>query len=183
MDLAVVTTPTKTWTGERVEALTELVRQRIPYPEISERLQISLGAICGKVYRLGIGHGGEMERRRQVTIAPPTGEYADVLRRQAFEASYRTRYVTLEDLEAHHCRFVLGEPNEQRYCGATRVPGLSYCDEHRRRCVLTEADLAAKRARSQLRIIDGPKANDPGPARSSVRSGGCLPAEGAAIPA
>jgi len=44
--------------------------------------------------------------------------------------------VSFEDLEPHHCRYVHGDVHNGRwgYCGGERVPGLSYCADHARRC-------------------------------------------------
>ena len=46
--------------------------------------------------------------------------------------------IAFVDLEAKHCRFVATKepagPYEPQFCGADRVPGTSYCEDHVRRC-------------------------------------------------
>jgi GcrA cell cycle regulator len=42
--------------------------------------------------------------------------------------------VHIRDLEHNHCRFVVGEPTDGMFCGDQKVPGLSYCEAHARRC-------------------------------------------------
>lgn len=43
--------------------------------------------------------------------------------------------IKLLDLEPHHCRWGIGDPKKDDFgfCGAQKVPGLSYCMEHARR--------------------------------------------------
>lgn len=47
--------------------------------------------------------------------------------------------VSFMALEPHHCRFIPGEAKDLSldaplYCGERKVPGLSYCEVHARRC-------------------------------------------------
>ena len=45
------------WTDEKVARLKQYVREDVPYDQIGQRLGMSLGAVAGKVARLGIGKG------------------------------------------------------------------------------------------------------------------------------
>jgi hypothetical protein len=44
------------------------------------------------------------------------------------------RRIFLEDLEAHHCRYVTTENHPHRFCGKQRLDKSSYCPEHTALC-------------------------------------------------
>lgn len=46
------TTPPKIWTPDKVERLTELYSQGVPYKEIAEKLGVKYGQVCGAIDRL-----------------------------------------------------------------------------------------------------------------------------------
>lgn len=50
----------------------------------------------------------------------------------------RTDLVALLDLEEHQCRWPIGEPT-RGYCGASKVPGKSYCAGHLARSIVRAA--------------------------------------------
>ena len=45
-------TPPKIWTPDKVERLTELYSQGVPYKEIAEKLGVKYGQVCGAIDRL-----------------------------------------------------------------------------------------------------------------------------------
>ena len=45
-------TPPKIWTPDKVERLTELYSQGVPYNEIAEKLGVKYGQVCGAIDRL-----------------------------------------------------------------------------------------------------------------------------------
>lgn len=45
-------TPPKIWTSDKVERLTELYSQGVPYKEIAEKLGVKYGQVCGAIDRL-----------------------------------------------------------------------------------------------------------------------------------
>lgn len=45
-------TPPKIWTTDKVERLTELYSQGVPYKEIAEKLGVKYGQVCGAIDRL-----------------------------------------------------------------------------------------------------------------------------------
>ncbi len=75
--------------------------------------------------------------------------------RQRQEASYRQgRTVHLEQLEDHHCRFVIGDPTAKQFCGVRRHGRSSYCAEHASRCsgaVMPEIDPLQALTRSTIK--------------------------------
>ena len=151
MELA--TNVRQVWTGERVNLLEALVKQRIPYDEIGRRTGFSVGAVCGKVHRMGIGLGLEAQQVRKTSVcwAPPDTDHFAILSRQELEADDRTDATSLEKLEDGHCRFVLGEPAKLQYCGHKRKIGTSYCEHHLKRCT-SDRDEASREKQSAVMI-------------------------------
>ncbi len=140
MELAIHThKPGATWSGERTDLLKALIAKRIPYSEISRRTGLSLGAICGKASRLGIGPGCATLNQRHNYQAPSkfTADREHFVITAAMEAEareWRGKKIAGADLEDDHCRFVLGDPAQGWHCGSPRVPGKSYCRTHSERC-------------------------------------------------
>lgn len=129
---------------DREPRLQHLVELKVPYPDIAGRLGTSTGAICGKVSRMGIGKGPLAKPTfvkpavRTPVALEADSDHAHIIARQQAEASTR-HGVQLEDLEEHHCRFVLGEPAEMRFCGAPKArwegkKRSAYCPFHDKRC-------------------------------------------------
>ncbi len=114
------------------------------YDEIADRLETTVGAVCGKVSREGIGRGKLSSHETSAFIGsrPAVVEKDDVdplflaiMAAQAEEAERRGAItLALEDAEDHHCSYVIGDPSRRRVCGVARLPGLSYCQEHADRC-------------------------------------------------
>lgn len=123
------------WTGEKVDVLKALVGRRVDYDKIAAELQTTVGAVCGKVHRLGIGKGHMPQAKQPIGQAQinDDAEHKRVMAAQEIEAQLRTG-VPLAELADHNCRFVLGEPREHRYCGRERRIGTPYCDDHHDRC-------------------------------------------------
>lgn len=46
------------------------------------------------------------------------------------ELNHSIHAVTFDNLDSMHCRWMLGEPSEQMYCGADQIAGSSYCLRH-----------------------------------------------------
>ena len=121
------------WVGKEVNLLSAWTAQRVPYEEQARRLGRTLGSVCGKVDRMGIGLGlcdDQRSRQESPCWAEPDAAHHSILHRQEMEADARTDTVALADLEDKHCRFVLGDPAKARCCGHKRVPGKSYCNAH-----------------------------------------------------
>jgi hypothetical protein len=134
----------KFWHDGRVTMLETLVSKRIPYPIVAKKLGTTVGSVCGKVHRMGIGLGPQQPRiiKQRRTLPgggafEPDPEFAATMARMEAETAARLEAgdtVALADLENHHCRYSIGEPAHGRCCGYRRVPGSSYCDEHALRC-------------------------------------------------
>lgn len=130
------------------------VKMGVPYPDIANRLGTSVGAVCGKVHRMGIGRGprkpdrlylkAKRPRNPQLT---PDAAYFEIMERQEKEAQARQGLtVTLDTSEDHHCRYVIGDPTKRQLCGAQRIAGTPYCQEHAALCL----------SRYPLKSIPGP---------------------------
>ena len=122
------------------------LRQRIGegylYDEIASELGCTVGMVCGKADRMRVGRGAEKRplailwpKRQEVAPREPDPSFLSISARQRHEAGCRGALtVHLEKLESHHCRFVIGDPAERRFCGVRRKSGSSYCPEHAERC-------------------------------------------------
>jgi len=133
------------WNDEIVEQLKSLWGTGLSATEIAEQIGApSKNAVCGKVHRLRLGvakttveHKQSLRRRRKrrdalkkaaeqrarEVPAEPVAEAAqgaDVAR------------VSFHDLEAHHCRWPVGDPKEAGFgfCGAAPALGQPYCRHH-----------------------------------------------------
>ncbi len=127
--------------SNNVDELKRMVDLGIPYPDIAQRLGITVGSVCGKVHRLGIGKGPPKPDRlfiRPKSKQPPTepdAAFFEIMERQQAEVAYRgNATIALEALEDHHCRYVIGEPADGRLCGVKRHDGTPYCEDHARGC-------------------------------------------------
>jgi hypothetical protein len=133
------------WSEQAVAALRELVRNPdLSYEQIGRdpRINMSRGAVCGKIGRLGLGrksNASTIRNRARIKAAqvgriaraptlPQTGDFKRIMARHEAEAATRS-LVALVDLGDADCRFVIGDPKVRSavYCGQPAVPGLSYC--------------------------------------------------------
>lgn len=141
--------PGRKWWKEhgREQALIYLVGVLdLSYPETAKRLGTTPGSICGKANRLGIGKGPRTRERcadaiflkptakpsKLVPHAAPDHVYAKVIKRHDDEAARRVG-IPMHKLEDRHCRFPIGDPANNHYCGFTRKRG-AYCQHHADRC-------------------------------------------------
>ena len=60
--------------------------------------------------------------------------------------------VKFNDLQDHHCRYPVGDPVDENfgYCGDQKIPGISYCATHARRCFAVEDP---HRSHLRLRVV------------------------------
>ena len=131
------------WTDDRVELAKQLFEDGATASQAAMKLGgISRNAIIGKWHRMGLVRAPKqrslMRARKPITrkekIAktpkrlPPTF-FAEPLPPPVATDVAR---VTILDLEAHHCRWPVGEPTEG-YCGCKRYLTLPYCEAHARR--------------------------------------------------
>ncbi len=106
------------WTPERIELLTSLWGEGLTVTEIAERLDVTRGAVVGKVDRLQLP-------KRPSPIRPPR----HVQRQRPFPS-------TDQPHEPVGCRWIDGDVQEGdwRYCQAPQKTGSSYCEHHHPRC-------------------------------------------------
>ncbi len=124
-----------------IDELKRYVDLGIPYPSIAQRMGTTVGSICGKVHRLKIGKGPKYPDRLYLKAkrgpdTTPSIEHLRILKRQAIEAAAREgTTIALESADDCHCRYVIGDPAQRRICGAPRLEGTPYCQEHATLCM------------------------------------------------
>lgn len=131
------------WTEPRVKRLTDLYAQGVSCSVIARDLGgVSRNAVIGKIHRLNLARRNTLQRKP--TVQPPRYAKRKIKPKTAFQRFIADQErdplpiepiadvarVSLIDLEPHHCRWVVGEPSEMRFCGAEKVPGLPYCQCH-----------------------------------------------------
>lgn len=140
------------WTQERVELLKELNALGVGYLAIAKRLGggITKNAVCGKANRLGLtgaqpAKSGRAKRKVKpwrhlqvfglVDKNSPKALKADGYVPPAEDPIPLHQRKTIATLEDDSCRWPVGDPQlpEFHFCGAEKVPGLSYCRPHARR--------------------------------------------------
>jgi GcrA cell cycle regulator len=146
------------WTPKRVENLKAWWAAGASASEISRLMDliVSRSAVIGKVHRLGIQRGAmtrhspKKPANAKTATKPAPGGFC---RPVAFPGRF-TAYVsdvdpvaivdepapagqrkTIETLTSTCCRWPVGDPGtpDFHFCGATRLPGLPYCQPHAKR--------------------------------------------------
>lgn len=177
MELATVEAPrgARWWKAEnREDRLRHRIRSGMKYEDIAVDLGTSLGSVCAKADRLGIGRGQPPQpffwhgKPTSEAKEPTDGVYQEIEARQKAEAEFRDGLtISLVDSDDHHCRFVIGDPAKGRICGVRRKPGSFYCKEHHARCASShplEGRNACGEAASQrpnvIKLSSRPRASD-----------------------
>ncbi|WP_349644855.1 GcrA family cell cycle regulator [Bradyrhizobium sp. Leo170] len=162
-----------TWSDERVEQLKKLLEAGLSTSKIAAELGggISRNAVIGKVHRLGLtgrakpappevekvrrrtnGRKVHFTRRQPVEEPqereeiPPDFDPSNV---SAFDAAIPVeRRKGLLDLQQHHCRWPVGDPQlpDFFFCGGTAEEGRPYCALHCRVAFTPAGQRAAERA-------------------------------------
>lgn len=147
------------WNEERFADAVKYRDQGLSAREIADKLGEGLtrSGVLGKFHRAGLANKSmepdtlrfRLQRRRQraraalrqaqksapaPVVAKPVPTPAPAI--PALTVPDVARVASVLDLEAHHCRFPVGEPLEG-LCGAPRVDGRSYCQGHCDRAYVT----------------------------------------------
>jgi GcrA cell cycle regulator len=139
------------WQPERIKALRQLWAAGLSASEIAERLGMTRGQVTAKVHRLGLTGRAEaaraksLQRRRSAPSSAaqrPKSELASPPLPLPEPAAEDVARIAFVDLEPGHCRWAVGDPAEvgalaPLFCGATKRPGLPYCDAHAARAYRT----------------------------------------------
>ncbi len=138
------------WTEERVALLQKLWGQGYSASQIASQLPgVTRNAVIGKIHRLGKRPEGAAARPRPARAAAHAGRrpVASEARRatpqpQDWTARPFRRSTLLEEpglatsttLEAHMCRWPIGDPDEAgfSFCGRSAEGGRPYCQGHSR---------------------------------------------------
>lgn len=137
------------WTAADIATLKALRSCGVSFRKIAERLGRTRNAIIGKANRLKLPqlravpprptavHPQSISAARARSTARSAGKVwpepepsPEPLR--DLNAGTIAR-VSFDDLECHHCRWPVDTTQGVGYCGLDAVPGMSWCDEHRKR--------------------------------------------------
>lgn len=136
------------WTADEIRTLKALRAVGVSFRKISERLGKTRNGCIGKANRLGLPQlravktalnpqaiNAARERSAKVHVEPKIADapLPDI------NAGAVGR-VSFEQLEDCHCRWPVDTPSGVAYCGANKVPGLSWCEPHAKR-VFSQAEL------------------------------------------
>lgn len=136
------------WTPEREQQLAQLRAKGIPCAQIATKLGATRRAIIGKAWRLGLpkparqakpkakkrgsrDNGGGLIRRMTAKTSRPATPYQTIIDTNIPIEQRKT----LIELEAHHCRWPIGDPckSDFFFCGAVPLKGRPYCAAHHAR--------------------------------------------------
>lgn len=141
------------WTDERIETLKRRWKEGASLTEIGTELDVTRGAISGKLFRLGVfksaeGYGERRARRPKKPkkkrecgpykkrwtpepIEPPDTEI-EIAMTHADEDIQVKQRKTLMQLTEHTCKWPVGDPGtpEFFFCGGKAFSGEVYCGPH-----------------------------------------------------
>lgn len=138
------------WTDERVETLKKLWLDGMSASQVAQQLgYVSRNAVIGKLTRLGISGRGRPSQPTRFAKAPkPVAVIArpsaprriaapptipDPQSRPARISVDVTPTATVMTIQAHGCRWPIGDPREDGFgfCGRSQAAAGPYCDAHR----------------------------------------------------
>jgi hypothetical protein len=112
--------------------------------EIAAELGLSRGTVAGLIHRLGLRRAkvcsGEQyprpakDRRQKPNNAKPRTKR----RRDDNSATENVEPVSIGDLEARHCRYIISE-QPVKFCGRQKRDGSTWCGEHHRLCTIARS--------------------------------------------
>ena len=129
---------------EREELVVRLWREGNSGGMIASELGVSRNSVIGILHRARLRLGEAAVPRREAKTPAKSEPRLRLARRRLLPApeprptpeAPPTEGVHLMDLQSHHCRCVIGP---EHYCGRQRMPGSSWCAEHRERFVSRRA--------------------------------------------
>lgn len=160
------------WNEERFAAACKYHDDGLSAREIAERLGgLTRNAVLGKLHRAGLARTqssevlrAKLQRRRQraraakeaaqapkpapVVIVADQGKLGEFLPITVLDIP---RVLSLLELEAHHCRYPIGEPLEG-FCGCTAIEGKPYCPGHHARAFTAPRASTPNKPSFQLRV-------------------------------
>lgn len=132
------------WPREKTEILKERWGRGFSQSLIARELQITRSAVAGKISRLELAHR-MTQLRLDISRKPKPRKHNRPKARMYIEQMARQppweqpkskptgKPVPILKLEAHHCRWPVGEPKDLLYCGKRKIDGSSYCLDHHRK--------------------------------------------------
>lgn len=184
------------WNDERVALLKKLWADGMSARVIANRLgNVTRNSVISKVHRLGLPQratrvGGRRQKRPEAPSAkakpfvispaqrqrPPPLPVEPYVEKPAPYEPPLSQQVAKDDLEAHHCKFPIGDPRDAafRHCGGRRVIGTPYCDQHCRIAfapLRVPAGVAAAATRFRAGWRNAPYPSHPSQKQDSAASG------------
>ena len=159
------------WTEERIALLQQLWGQGFSASQIANQLQggLTRNAVIGKIHRLGKRPEGAARPRPARAAAPAHPGRRHVEARRAapqsqqqpdwaarpFRRADEPGLATSTTLEAHMCRWPIGDPDETgfSFCGRASEGGRPYCQGHSRLAYKTSTGSEADMNRLYARYL------------------------------
>ena len=164
------------WTDARVSQLKALFEDGLSSAMIADKLCVTRNTVCGKIARLGLQRPGaplvkkKKTYRRRVknswNLSGPLSDHESPKRLpptpvndQEIPEAQRKQ---LLDLESHHCRWPVGDPQSADlfFCAGDITPSFPYCPAHCARAYTyrpknsNAAEIVARRQRSTRRAAE-----------------------------
>jgi GcrA cell cycle regulator len=119
------------WNANQVAMLRAMHAAGATAREIGKALGVTRNAVIGKSRRLGLSRGirpklPKPRVRRRKPPRSPAPKFPFLKRTPPKPPGP----VHFRALEAHHCRWIPGQPESQLYCGEPKVHGSSWCLAH-----------------------------------------------------
>lgn len=141
------------WTPDDILTLQAMWARGHSATDIASELGTTRNSVVGKIHRLrgakfeiarrGSGFRVDVKsddpnevlfpfvrRRRRTRLQIARAKALEAAEHATLKPDQSVCAVTFMHLDSMHCRWVLGEPHDQLYCGADQMAGSSYCYRH-----------------------------------------------------
>ncbi|WP_108882340.1 GcrA family cell cycle regulator [Anderseniella sp. Alg231-50] len=140
-----------TWDEAAITRVVQLLDERWAYTEIAAEFGVTLGTIGNVVTRHGLRP--RKPKPGRFAIKAPDFDADAVFDRSPFKPMFAEGFagqagkLAMADLEDHHCRFPVDQPDGTvKFCADTQQHGSPYCPAHHERCCGGPAITFKKRA-------------------------------------
>ena len=121
------------WTTKRIEKIRLLAEQGLSAAQIADKFgDVTRNAVCGAAHRNRIYFKGSLSGAFNAEPRKPRKRSPHPKLRMIIGTIMANGNVTLEQLEAHHCRWPIGMPGDPDFvfCGENKEANISYCAGH-----------------------------------------------------
>jgi GcrA cell cycle regulator len=121
------------WTDEQIDLLTNLWKSGWSASQISRKLGgASRNAVLGKIYRLRLAGEQQLGRAGGPSVRSPSGPRKPRMSMRAAVCEEQTPgLANIVTLEAHMCRWPIGDPQDSSFTFCGRSASGVYCGQHR----------------------------------------------------